>query len=127
MARQDSNDGKRNRAGITTWGLCGFLGVLVYGPDPSAPQCAMNTPSRRKARHATVVRDIASTRRDNRATPKRDAPMPHEPVACYPPLNTPKPIATDRSEEHTSELQSLMRNPYAVLCLQQKKTHKNSP
>ncbi|HEY9540028.1 MAG TPA: hypothetical protein VIR05_00105, partial [Luteimonas sp.] len=55
----------------------------------------MNTPSRRKARHATVVRDIASTRRDNRATPKRDAPMPHEPVACYPPLNTPKPIATD--------------------------------
>src|SRR3546814_3591211 len=24
----------------------------------------------------------------------------------------------ERSEEHTSELQSLMRNPYAVLCLQ---------
>src|SRR3546814_6493490 len=31
-----------------------------------------------------------------------------------------------RSEEHTSELQSLMRNSYAVFCLQQKniKTHK---
>src|SRR3546814_6572319 len=28
-----------------------------------------------------------------------------------------------RSEEHTSELQSLMRNSYAVFCLQ-KKTHK---
>src|SRR3546814_3587873 len=26
-----------------------------------------------------------------------------------------------RSEEHTSELQSLMRNSYAVFCLQQKK------
>src|SRR3546814_5870900 len=26
-----------------------------------------------------------------------------------------------RSEEHTSELQSLMRNPYAVFCLQKKK------
>src|SRR3546814_6093693 len=26
----------------------------------------------------------------------------------------------DRSEEHTSELQSLMRSPYAVLCLQKK-------
>src|SRR3546814_9712839 len=25
-----------------------------------------------------------------------------------------------RSEEHTSELQSLMRNPYAVFCLKQK-------
>src|SRR3546814_2435885 len=27
----------------------------------------------------------------------------------------------DRSEEHTSELQSLMRNSYAVFCLKQKK------
>src|SRR3546814_2634236 len=29
----------------------------------------------------------------------------------------------DRSEEHTSELQSLMRIPYAVFCLNKKKTH----
>src|SRR3546814_6776398 len=32
-----------------------------------------------------------------------------------------------RSEEHTSELQSLMRNSYAVFCLKKKnKTHKNT-
>src|SRR3546814_10740835 len=31
---------------------------------------------------------------------------------------------TDRSEEHTSELQSLMRISYAVLCLKKKKKHK---
>src|SRR3546814_513894 len=30
-----------------------------------------------------------------------------------------------RSEEHTSELQSLMRTSYAVFCLQKQKTHKN--
>src|SRR3546814_6738059 len=30
----------------------------------------------------------------------------------------------DRSEEHTSELQSLMRNSYAVFCLQTKKKNK---
>src|SRR3546814_1986852 len=30
-----------------------------------------------------------------------------------------------RSEEHTSELQSLMRTSYAVFCLQQKTQHKN--
>src|SRR3546814_9251680 len=30
-----------------------------------------------------------------------------------------------RSEEHTSELQSLMRISYAVFCLQKKKTHTN--
>src|SRR3546814_259855 len=31
-----------------------------------------------------------------------------------------------RSEEHTSELQSLMRNSYAVFCLQKKKQQKNT-
>src|SRR3546814_6644763 len=30
-----------------------------------------------------------------------------------------------RSEEHTSELQSLMRNSYAVLCLKKKKDNTN--
>src|SRR3546814_4412330 len=31
-----------------------------------------------------------------------------------------------RSEEHTSELQSLMRNSYAVFCLKKKKTRKHT-
>src|SRR3546814_7836988 len=31
-----------------------------------------------------------------------------------------------RSEEHTSELQSLMRISYAVFCLKKKKTHKHA-
>src|SRR3546814_2871759 len=33
------------------------------------------------------------------------------------------PIWSWRSEEHTSELQSLMRISYAVFCLKKKKTH----
>src|SRR3546814_4141594 len=33
------------------------------------------------------------------------------------------PIGRTRSEEHTSELQSLMRISYAVFCLKKKKTH----
>src|SRR3546814_6029799 len=32
-----------------------------------------------------------------------------------------------RSEEHTSELQSLMRISYAVFCLKKKKTHNDQP
>src|SRR3546814_7601223 len=38
-----------------------------------------------------------------------------------------RPDVADRSEEHTSELQSLMRISYAVFCLQKKKNppHKN--
>src|SRR3546814_10145991 len=35
-------------------------------------------------------------------------------------------VGADRSEEHTSELQSLMRISYAVFCLKQKKK-KNTP
>src|SRR3546814_8425089 len=34
-------------------------------------------------------------------------------------------IALPRSEEHTSELQSLMRISYAVFCLKKKKINKN--
>src|SRR3546814_4027997 len=36
------------------------------------------------------------------------------------------PISTLRSEEHTSELQSLMRNSYAVFCLKKKNTRLNT-
>src|SRR3546814_9827853 len=32
----------------------------------------------------------------------------------------------DRSEEHTSELQSLMRSSYAVFCLKKKNKHQNT-
>src|SRR3546814_3577279 len=35
------------------------------------------------------------------------------------------PAAGTRSEEHTSELQSLMRISYAVFCLNKKKTHQH--
>src|SRR3546814_2373891 len=36
-------------------------------------------------------------------------------------------LANGRSEEHTSELQSLMRIAYAVFCLQKKKHHHSIP
>src|SRR3546814_6321201 len=38
-----------------------------------------------------------------------------------------RPIRLWRSEEHTSELQSLMRISYAVFCLKKKKNHNNTP
>src|SRR3546814_7546641 len=40
------------------------------------------------------------------------------------PDRTRKREQVSRSEEHTSELQSLMRISYAVFCLQKKNTHK---
>src|SRR3546814_4729766 len=63
----------------------------------------------------------------------RDAGHARHPVDCLPiPLCADKQIGRRavsqiiaifrRSEEHTSELQSLMRTSYAVFCLQKKKT-----
>src|SRR3546814_3232974 len=51
------------------------------------------------------------------------------PIACLPNAGMPSVVdgamhydlTPDRSEEHTSELQSLMRNSYAVFCLKKKK------
>src|SRR3546814_1402413 len=39
-------------------------------------------------------------------------------------LRIQRPVVCVRSEEHTSELQSLMRISYAVFCLKQKKIQK---
>src|SRR3546814_7337510 len=40
---------------------------------------------------------------------------------------TASPAISKRSEEHTSELQSLMRTSYAVFCSQKKKNMKHEP
>src|SRR3546814_5029602 len=53
----------------------------------------------------------------------RRSAMTHRPPPC--PVRPPGPRPwRDRSEEHTSELQSLMRISYAVFCLKKKQnTH----
>src|SRR3546814_7064089 len=54
--------------------------------------------------------------------PSRHAPWPNDP--CRPSSHGSSPsrqIRYGRSEEHTSELQSLMRISYAVFCLKKKK------
>src|SRR3546814_3347426 len=58
----------------------------------------------------------------------RRAPIPAESkLACtnVSPLGR-RPAYTTRSEEHTSELQSLMRRSYAVFCLKKKNTYINN-
>src|SRR3546814_1000331 len=46
----------------------------------------------------------------------------HTNAACFLPLADYRIQESARSEEHTSELQSLMRIAYAVFCLNKKKT-----
>src|SRR3546814_3791041 len=49
-------------------------------------------------------------------------PGPPIPAEAQNPIHLDQ-VCIRRSEEHTSELQSLMRNSYAVFCLKQKKKH----
>src|SRR3546814_8661811 len=48
-----------------------------------------------------------------------------QPVTALEPLDRVAGVRAFRSEEDTSELQSLMRKPYAVFCLQKKKNRHN--
>src|SRR3546814_6910987 len=48
----------------------------------------------------------------------------HHPAADLGRDDVRQPCAASRSEEHTSELQSLMRISYAVFCLKKKKLKK---
>src|SRR3546814_1303774 len=87
-----------------------------------------------------ALRDIASRELlalaiDDRCCPRQKAARIRGETAADPPneagkegLHREATLATDhaaphtRSEEHTSELQSLMRISYAVFCLKKKKT-----
>src|SRR3546814_10842457 len=51
------------------------------------------------------------------------AGIPASSTSMTAPLILPKTLVLVRSEEHTSELQSLMRTSYAVFCLNKKNTH----
>src|SRR3546814_5378294 len=65
----------------------------------------------------------AGTRRHIDPPRRTSNPAPHGRSCCAPaPNQTPRShSAPPRSEEHTSELQSLMRISYAVFCLKKKK------
>src|SRR3546814_1233577 len=65
--------------------------------------------------------DCAQTRPPWRSATQRTMARPRPlPPACSGPCR--RWNGSNRSEEHTSELQSLMRNSYAVFCLKKKKT-----
>src|SRR3546814_4220754 len=64
--------------------------------------------------------------RSGRSSGKHWLCADHERSAAGPFAQAPHRHAGGRSEEHTSELQSLMRISYAVFCLKKKTTNKNT-
>src|SRR3546814_9381799 len=96
--------------------------LILEGPQP-AEAIADDHRAPHRARHvgAGAVEDRAEEeqRRPRRhlGGDRRDSEGIDRIVAV---TSRPEPR---RSEEHTSELQSLMRTSYAVFCLKKKKTH----
>src|SRR3546814_9785960 len=92
-------------------------------PFPCPPSRGPSCRRRDKAGHGPGRAVASVPRTDRRASSDRPAPWPPAPShpssgRCAPP---PPHGASRRSEEHTSELQSLMRSSYAVFCLKKKK------
>src|SRR3546814_3524281 len=67
---------------------------------------------------------LVTPRRDIRGSPAMGQPSLFAscPVISFMPGFRSLPDTSVRSEEHTSELQSLMRNSYAVFCLKKQTT-----
>src|SRR3546814_2991438 len=84
-------------------------------PSPAKARAARPLPGQTHAADP-VPRTQLKNRVQSRLSRTQPPPRSRLP-ACMPPKR-----ASMRSEEHTSELQSLMRNSYAVFCLKKKIT-----
>src|SRR3546814_3917730 len=85
--------------------------------------CARRFPNTGKAvthpsPRTRAIRVARSKRYSNRRCRNPVVPMPVVVRSVTPPSNC---VKNNRSEEHTSELQSLMRISYAVFCLKKQK------
>src|SRR3546814_9233935 len=83
--------------------------------------CGVDQRRDRAEREADAEHDVQETRQHRPQAEQRnhDEQTDH---ADQRPADVPKPLPQHgRSEEHTSELQSLMRTSYAVFCLKKKK------
>src|SRR3546814_5480306 len=112
-------------------GANGLIHVSAIGADPQSPSAYGRSKGEGEAAvlaacpTATIIRPSVIFGQEDQFT-NRLAQMMSLPVVLVMGANTKfQPIyAADvgRSEEHTSELQSLMRISYAVFCLKKKNT-----
>src|SRR3546814_1322482 len=99
-------------------GVAVVVAMLGRPPQGAGLQRGLRDPRQHKLEHATglvgLVREVA-------VIAGGDAEDAHEVQRHAQCERAP----ADRSEEHTSELQSLMRISYAVFCLKKKKNQNN--
>src|SRR3546814_7409160 len=104
----------------------------VNGDDPEAVVYVTNLAlDYRRDFHHDVVVDIVCFRKlghNEQDTPSLTQPLMYKSIGKHPGTRkvyadklVAQGVLAERSEEHTSELQSLMRISYAVFCLKKKK------
>src|SRR3546814_3099836 len=102
-----------------------FFFLMIRRPPRSTrtdtlfPYTTLFRSGHRNRRHRQPLRSSAMPAPDAAAGDERGRAVrpEHDPKSCFPHLET----GGGRSEEHTSELQSLMRISYAVFCLKKKR------
>src|SRR3546814_10688904 len=88
-------------------------------PAPNSGIRLVNSPARPGPISSTARMKKICDSSDGKTATKASASQPFQ-------VGQKKPPAATRSEEHTSELQSLMRISYAVFCLKKKKRKHNN-
>src|SRR3546814_1290064 len=90
--------------------------------SPSATACSAPTANRPTSRSSTVSPDASRTNALSRLGQQR---LARAVQVVDQAVRDGELGGQTRSEEHTSELQSLMRISYAVFCLKKKTTHRH--
>src|SRR3546814_2214752 len=110
--------------------MCVFF-FIVYGSHRDLHVLSLSFPTRRSSDlepyHRHAYRAHAVHTRDRGGDRRLGAPRPEAARrSCPAGAGAPDRDPEARSEEHTSELQSLMRISYAVFCLKKKKRKKQN-
>src|SRR3546814_4015631 len=98
-----------------------WVGATTFGPTSATPPDAVRVVH--DALHTTSEMSAAQPPRTCRRSQQMSTRSSHSRNVTQ---SGGFPSTTKRSEEHTSELQSLMRISYAVFCLKKKKKRTNS-
>src|SRR3546814_5164763 len=98
--------------------------LAFYDPDFAPPALLRSQPLRNRAgvEFEMKVRKLSNVGRDrnNRMWSRLETDPAYCDLARRIWTQGWQPLAQDRSEEHTSELQSIMRSSYAFFCLKKK-------
>src|SRR3546814_8963498 len=126
-------------ADVCSSDLCPVCSTRTPSPNRPSPPTPRQPPSPGRPRKPKKNRPTPKTPRTRPShtapdeQPTGTDPVPvatsrhNQPVhPAWHPSGSPGRIVLQRSEEHTSELQSLMRISYAVFCLKKKKHNINN-